>query len=81
MTVVEAMSAGCVPIIVRLGGHPEIVSNLEDGILWDKPIELEKLTLDLVSDPKKIGYLSNLAQNKAFVFDEDKFKVKLLEMI
>ena len=81
MTVVEAMSAGCVPIIVNLGGHPEIVTNTEDGFLWDEPRMLEKLTLDLISDTQKISYLSKLAQNKASVFDEDKFKVKLLELI
>lgn len=81
MTVVEAMSAGCVPIIVRLGGHPEIVTNSEDGFLWDDPSMLEKLTLDLINDSKKMFYLSNLAQNKANKFDEDKFNVKLLELI
>lgn len=81
MTVVEAMSAGCVPIIVNLGGHPEIVNHSEDGYLWDETNMLEKQTLELIADIQKMSYLSKLAQNKAYVFDEDKFKVKLLELI
>lgn len=81
MTVVEAMSAGAVPIIVNSGGHPEIITHGEDGFLWDSPDQLEKITLDLISDNKRLSYISKFAQNKANTFSEEKFKVKLLELL
>ncbi len=34
MTTPEAMSAGCVPVVIRKGGQPEIVRHGLDGFLW-----------------------------------------------
>ncbi|MEK7163789.1 MAG: glycosyltransferase family 4 protein [Patescibacteria group bacterium] len=81
MTVVEAMSAGAVPIIVNSGGHPEIVTHGEDGFLWESPDQMEKITLNLVPDKKRLIYVSKFAQNKAKIFSEEKFKVKLSELL
>ncbi len=81
MTVVEAMSAGAVPIITKLGGHKEIVSSGEDGYLWDSLEELESITIDLAKDSKKIAYVSKFAQNKSKMFSVDRFKNDFSQLI
>lgn len=40
ITTVEAMAAGCVPVVIGKGGQPEIVQHGKNGFLWDS---LEKL--------------------------------------
>lgn len=55
---VEAMSAGCVPIVYRAGGHKEIINN-KNGRLWTTIDELVKMTSELAKDRK---LLENIAQ-------------------
>ena len=47
---IEAMSAGCVPIVINRGGQPEIVRNRIDGFLWDDVEELKEYTLSSMND-------------------------------
>ncbi len=61
---VEAMSAGCVPIVINAGGQKEIITDGEDGYLWTTEDELLRKTKKLMaeksilealrSDPQKI---------------------------
>jgi len=81
MTVVEAMSAGAVPVISNLGGHKEIISSADEGYLWNTPTELCKITLDLISNPKKIDYMSKFSQNRSKIFSEDKFRETLSDLM
>lgn len=81
MTVVEAMSAGAVPIITKLGGHREIISSGEDGYLWDTLEELEKVTIELAKDGKKTAYMSKFAQNKSKMFSIGRFKNDFIQLI
>jgi glycosyltransferase involved in cell wall biosynthesis len=41
---VEAMAAGCVPVVIRKGGQPEIVEHGVSGFLWDTLGELKEST-------------------------------------
>jgi glycosyltransferase involved in cell wall biosynthesis len=45
MTTVEAMSAGCIPVVVNKGGQREIVTHGVDGFLWERPDELRRWTM------------------------------------
>lgn len=38
----EAMSFGCIPIVVGKGGQPEIVRNDINGVLWDTLEDLKE---------------------------------------
>ena len=39
ITLVESMSAGCVPVVYKAGGYKEIIDNSKNGFLWnDKKI-------------------------------------------
>lgn len=44
ITVVEAMAAGCIPLVFNAGGHKEIIQNSVDGFLWQTISELVKKT-------------------------------------
>jgi glycosyltransferase involved in cell wall biosynthesis len=46
---VEAMSAGCVPVVIARGGQPEIVQHGVSGFLWSTLDELKALTLQYAS--------------------------------
>ncbi len=47
MSVVEAMAAGTIPIVVRRGGLVEIVTDGETGFFWDEPPELVRRSREL----------------------------------
>jgi len=53
ITVVEAMSAGAIPVVFNGGGHKEIVEEAVSGYLWKSPDELEKKTVKLISNNKQ----------------------------
>lgn len=81
MTVVEAMAAGCVPLIVNKGGHKEIITHARDGYLWDTPDQLGEWTRELTGNSKKMQELSHSAQEKSKIFSESKFKESLLALL
>ncbi len=81
ISVVEAMAGGCVPIIVNQGGHKEIVDNKKNGFLWDSFDDLERITLDLVSNERSREKIAQKAQEKAKVFSQERFEKEILKII
>lgn len=81
ITTVEAMSAGCVPVVVNAGGLREIVQTEENGFLWDLTEELESKTLELVVDQKLRKKLSENAQLSVKRFSKEQFASKIKEVI
>jgi len=63
----EAMSAGCVPVVVNGGGQPEIVGN-ECGVLWDTFDQCVERTLALAGDADRMSRLSAVAVERARLF-------------
>ncbi len=61
----EAMTAGCVPVAIALGGQPEIVEPGESGLLWHTLGELEERTLELIRDDTLRERMSRSAQESA----------------
>jgi glycosyltransferase involved in cell wall biosynthesis len=49
MSVVEAMSAGAVPVVIGRGGPLEILREGESGFFWNEPEELVTRTLEVVA--------------------------------
>jgi len=71
----EAMSAGCVPVIINKGGHREIVRNNINGYLWDNINQLKKLTLNIIDSDSLLNKFSmeSVSASKEFslnVFNE-----------
>ncbi|OGD08720.1 hypothetical protein A2397_04135 [Candidatus Amesbacteria bacterium RIFOXYB1_FULL_44_23] len=80
ITVVEAMAAGSVPVIVNAGGHPEIVEDKVSGFLWATTQELESTTLDLITQNQFAKY-SQAAQVRSKIFDVTEFNNRLDRVI
>lgn len=80
ITTGEAMSAGCVPVVINRGGQPEIVRNLIDGFLWNNTGELKKHTLKLISNNNLWQKMSQTSIKRSLEFGINKFRerVKLI---
>ncbi|MBI2621382.1 MAG: glycosyltransferase family 4 protein [Candidatus Levybacteria bacterium] len=81
ISTVEAMSAGCVPVVINAGGQKEIVEDGKNGFLWDNPDELIKLTMKIINDKDLFEKISRNAINRAKFFTEDRFDRQLQENI
>lgn len=68
ITTVEAMAAGCVPVVIKKGGQKEIVEDEISGFLWQTEKELGKLTLQLIKQEnlRKKMAVKSIKQSKKF---------------
>ncbi len=81
MTTPEAMSAGCVPVVIRKGGQPEIVRHGVDGFLWDTLEELGAYTRLLASDQGLWAKMSEAAQARARLFSREEYVRRMLDRL
>jgi glycosyltransferase involved in cell wall biosynthesis len=81
ISVAEAMSAGCVPVVVGRGGLPEVVGARLAAWTWQTWPECITRTKELVSSPSLLAAASHLAQNQAAAFDSDRFRNKVAELM
>lgn len=73
ISTIEAMSAGCVPVVIAKGGQKEIVSHAVSGFLWDKQNQLIKYTRSLIDDELFRQKLSRQARRRAGDFSPEIF--------
>lgn len=73
ITVVEAMSAGAVPLVYCHGGPSSIVRSNDCGRVFSTVEELATTTVALVSDPAELARLRARAQESASQFSFDCF--------
>ena len=70
---VEAISAGCVPVVINKGGQKEIISHQTNGFLFENSQELINYSQKLISQPQLLKQLSFNAQSHAKKFDTQYF--------
>lgn len=81
ISTVEAMGAGVLPLVFNGGGQREIVSDGENGFLWNTLDEcIEKTKNVLENEPLRLK-LSKEAQKRAKDFSEERFCKELYEII
>ncbi|MEK7513816.1 MAG: glycosyltransferase family 4 protein [Patescibacteria group bacterium] len=73
ISTVEAMAAGAVPIVIKKGGQPEIVSHALNGLLWTTKKELIKQTLEVIHHRDLRQKIKLQAQHRAQDFSVAKF--------
>ncbi len=73
ITTVEAMAAGCVPVVIDKAGQREIVRHGTDGYRWTTLGELEALSRRLAGDDELRGRLAAAAVERAGAFSEEAF--------
>ena len=81
MTTVEAMAAGCVPIVFDGGGQKEIIKHGENGFLWKNEKELIDYTLKIVNDNSLREKMSREAIKRSRDFSKEKFCQKIDRLI
>jgi len=77
MSTVEAMAAGCVPVVMAKGGQKEIIKESENGFLWLEKEELIRKTLEIANDEKLTKKLSENAILRSEAFSKEKFAEKI----
>lgn len=81
IVVVEAMAAGCVPVVIGKGGIPEIITPGQDGFLWQTPKELIEQTNQLINSPQVLQKLSQEAIKSSQRFSEANFCQKIHQIL
>jgi glycosyltransferase involved in cell wall biosynthesis len=81
ITVVEAMVAGTVPLVLGAGGLPEIVQSDVDGIIWKDAAELRRESVALARDQIRWERLSGGARRRATNFDGRAFERRLAQAL
>jgi len=70
---VEAMAAGCVPLVVNKGAQPEIVTHGVNGFVWNDVAELQRYVRLLVTDDVLRQKLATAARERSRRFNQDMF--------
>jgi glycosyltransferase involved in cell wall biosynthesis len=81
ITTVEAMAAGCIPVVIAKAGQLETVEHGKSGYLWNTLSEFESYTLKVAGDQAIRTSLQKGAIARSRVFDQDSFKRRLLDLI
>ena len=76
---VEAMAAGCVPVVINRGGQAEIVRHGETGFVWNTLAELTAYTERLAGDAALWTRLSQAARERAQEFSRARFLARMTE--
>ncbi len=80
ISVIEAMSYGCIPMVVAKGGHLETVDDTVNGYHWSTKEELTKLLISLFDNPQLRETLSKAAFSKSMEYSSEKLAKKVLNV-
>ena len=80
MSTVEAMSAGCVPVVINKGGQKEIVSHGKSGYLWNTVDDLLEHTAALMHDHERRSVMRQHARQRFQDFDRQHFSSRLISL-
>ncbi len=72
ISIVEAQSSGCVPVVFPEGGPKEIITEGKNGLFWRSLPELTEITNNLIQNPT---LLKRLAQNS--IENSEKFSKEI----
>lgn len=81
LTVVEAMSAGCVPVVIAVGGPAEIVRDGQDGVHCRSSDDLVTRTAELFEHPQQIAVMAESARARSRTYSESVFVNTLLDSL
>ena len=81
ISTVEAMAAGCVPVVINGGGQREIIEHGVSGFLWDTLAELKEYTDLVARDPGRRARMSEAARERAQLFGREEFTRRFLGLL
>jgi len=77
MSIIEAMSAGAVPIAFNSGGPREVINPAINGYLWNDLEELKDLSTRLIQDPQSLRSMAISAILRSKTFDLSEFLARM----
>ena len=77
----EAMLCGAVPLVVPVGGQPEIVTDGINGRHWTTVPELVARTQELIRNPERAEQLRLAAQQHARLYGKERFLAAVREQV
>jgi glycosyltransferase involved in cell wall biosynthesis len=80
ISTVEAMAAGCVPVVINKGGQPEIVEHGVTGFVWNTLAEMREYTILLARDTALWQRMSDAARARAARFSRERFVAQMTDM-
>jgi glycosyltransferase involved in cell wall biosynthesis len=81
ISVVEAMSAACAPVVLGAAGPAEVIRDRVDGRHFRTIDELADITADLINDPVERGRLQVAAAERAQHFSYASFRPRLFTIV
>jgi glycosyltransferase involved in cell wall biosynthesis len=81
ISTVEAMAAGCVPVVMNMGAQPEIVEHGVSGFLWQSLDELCRYTNEIATDTGLWSRMSRAARKRAEQFDRRHYVERFLQVL
>lgn len=78
---VEAMGAGCVPLVPASGGQPEIVEHEVSGFLCRSPQDLLHHTSQLAGDESLCRQMGRAAKERSVLFRPEIFGQRLRQLV
>ena len=81
ITTVEAMAAGCVPVVIGKGAQPEIVADGISGFTWTTRDAWKARTVQVANDPALASRLRAGALTRSRDFGEDVFAMQLQRIV
>jgi glycosyltransferase involved in cell wall biosynthesis len=81
ITTIEAMAAGCVPVVFKAGGQKDIIREAENGYFWSDEKELLKKTNNLIQNQNIWVEISMRAKKDAIQYSTKYFYENLEKII
>lgn len=81
ITTVEAMHYKAVPVVINAGGQPEIITDGENGYVWNTEEELLEKTKLLIADKALCESLGKAAEERAAYFKVERFCEELSNLV
>ena len=81
ITIGEAMSAGCVPVVLRHGGPSEIITEGWDGFLIEDEAALLERTASVLANPARTAAMAERAQARSAEFAPEAFARRVVAML
>lgn len=81
ISTVEAMAAGCVPVVINKGGQRELVEHGVNGFLWDTLEELKEYTSTLVNNKSLRARMAEAARTSARLYSKERFVETFLGLL
>jgi glycosyltransferase involved in cell wall biosynthesis len=81
ISTVEAMAAGCVPVVINQGAQPELVEHGVTGFLWNTLDELVEHTTRLIHDGALCARMSAAACERSRAYSREAFVAAYLDLL